>query len=388
MQSQGPSPEIIQLLQQGIAALEGGNPALARDNLKRVVALGHVNASVYLALAMAHEKLSESAEMVAALERSLEMEAVNPRALIMMADHYNNTGDHRAAASYYQQALGIKFPNDQVPPELKPFFDEAQRKLEQISTKFADYLDQQMAPAFAKNDDADGLVQKSMDLMLGRKKVYYQEPQQYYFPDLPHKEFYDASDFDWVPALEAQTDVILEELKGVMSEKQLFDAYIKQEEDRPYFDFHGMQDDDSWSAFYLWRNGELVKEAAEKCPKTLKALEEVPILHMGQRSPNILFSVLKPGAKIPPHTGMTNTRLIGHLGLVVPEGCGFRVGNDVRHWQKGKVWLFDDTIEHEAWNDSDQTRYILLFEVWKPELSEAERALVTKLFESIDQYKA
>jgi len=99
--------------------------------------------------------------------------------------------------------------------------------------------------------------------------------------------------------------------------------------------------------------------------------------------PNVLFSRLRPKTKIPPHNGYVNTRFICHLPLIVPEGCGFRVGNDIRQWEEGKAWLFDDTIEHEAWNNSDENRYILLFEVWRPELNNTEIDLVTQILESI-----
>jgi aspartyl/asparaginyl beta-hydroxylase (cupin superfamily) len=75
---------------------------------------------------------------------------------------------------------------------------------------------------------------------------------------------------------------------------------------------------------------------------------------------------------------MTNTRLVVHLPLVVPEGCVYRVGNDVRKWQEGKAWVFDDTINHEARNDSDQSRTILLFDIWNPLLGDAEQRLVAE----------
>jgi len=104
------------------------------------------------------------------------------------------------------------------------------------------------------------------------------------------------------------------------------------------------------------------------------------------RSPSILYSLLRPGARIPPHTGEVNTRLICHLPLVVPDQCSFRVGNDTRVTVEGRAWVFDDTIEHEAWNGSDRTRVILLFEIWRPELTAAERALVSSMFEAIDAY--
>ena len=92
-----------------------------------------------------------------------------------------------------------------------------------------------------------------------------------------------------------------------------------------------------------------------------------------------MFSLLKPKTRIPPHTGVTNACLVTHLPLIVPEGCGFRVGNDTRQWVPGRAWVFDDTIEHEAWNDSDRLRVVLIFDVWHPHLSPPERALITAL---------
>ena len=126
---------------------------------------------------------------------------------------------------------------------------------------------------------------------------------------------------------------------------------------------------------------------AARCPRTMAALEEVPLAHIPGRSPSVLFSLLRPGARIPPHHGYVNTRLIVHLPLVVPRGCGFRVGNEARQWVEGKVWLFDDTIEHEAWNDSDQTRLILLFEVWRPELALRDQEHISALFQTIDRLR-
>ena len=143
----------------------------------------------------------------------------------------------------------------------------------------------------------------------------------------------------------------------------------------------GMKENPDWSAFYLWRDGEIVPENAARCPKTMAALADFPLVHIQNRSPSVLFSLLRPRSRIPPHTGIVNTRLICHLPLLVPPDCGLRVGNDARRPVEGKAWLFDDTIEHEAWNDSDHPRVILLFETWRPELTAKERRLVTAMFE-------
>ena len=127
-------------------------------------------------------------------------------------------------------------------------------------------------------------------------------------------------------------------------------------------------------------------ENQARCPKTTEVMKNLPLVFSGKRCPNVLFSRLKQGSRIPPHHGMINTRLICHLPLIVPTRCGFRVGNDVREWVPGKVWLFDDTVEHEAWNDSGEDRILLIFEVWKPGLTDSEKNFMTRLLEAVDAY--
>jgi aspartyl/asparaginyl beta-hydroxylase (cupin superfamily) len=117
-------------------------------------------------------------------------------------------------------------------------------------------------------------------------------------------------------------------------------------------------------------------------------MNALPLVFSGKRCPNVLFSRLKAGATIPPHNGMINSRLIGHLPLIIPDDCGFRVGNQTRQWALGEAFLFDDTIEHEAWNHSSEDRFVLIFEVWKPELNEAEQELITRMLTAVDSYGA
>ena len=100
------------------------------------------------------------------------------------------------------------------------------------------------------------------------------------------------------------------------------------------------------------------------------------------RSPNAMFSLLAPGAHIPPHNGVANTRLVCHLPLIVPPGCWFRVGAERREWRIGAAWVFDDTIEHEARNESDSLRVILIVDTWHPDLSPGERRAVAAAMEA------
>ena len=133
-------------------------------------------------------------------------------------------------------------------------------------------------------------------------------------------------------------------------------------------------------------DGAPVPAHIEKCPKTAALLAQLPLCDIPDYAPGAYFSMLKPHTRLPAHTGTTNSRSIVHLPLVIPEGCGFRVGSQVRAWQKGRAWVFDDTIDHEAWNDSDQVRIVMIFDIWNPLLSAAERDLVRGFTMGLGRY--
>ncbi len=144
----------------------------------------------------------------------------------------------------------------------------------------------------------------------------------------------------------------------------------------------------AWSSYFLWRDGDKQDANCARCPQTAALLDSLPLAHMPGYAPTAMFSVLSPQTHIPPHTGSANTRLIVHLPLVLPPDCVFRVGNDTRPWRMGQAWVFDDTIEHEAWNKSGETRVILIFDVWNPLLTQAEQALVTEMLSALQAYNA
>ncbi len=104
------------------------------------------------------------------------------------------------------------------------------------------------------------------------------------------------------------------------------------------------------------------------------------------RAPVAFFSALKPGTHIPPHNGATNTRLTVHLPLIIPPDCALRVGEQTHVWEPGKLVLFDDTIRHEAWNNSSQLRVVLIFSVWNPLLTEIERTLVSETVQGMLEF--
>jgi len=151
-------------------------------------------------------------------------------------------------------------------------------------------------------------------------------------------------------------------------------------QDERWYDLIVILDDASSEIYYA----QLVEE--ESTRTVMAALREVPMCQMKGRTPSVLFSLLRPGAHILPHHGFTNVRLICHLPLLVPAKCGMRVGNETRPWHEGKLTIFDDSMEHEAWNSSDELRVVLLFDIWRPELSQIERELITAMMTSIDSF--
>jgi aspartyl/asparaginyl beta-hydroxylase (cupin superfamily) len=126
----------------------------------------------------------------------------------------------------------------------------------------------------------------------------------------------------------------------------------------------------------MWEDGVRNDEHCRRCPATAALLDELPLLDLPGKGPTAMFSILAPHTRIPPHTGSSNVRVTIHLPLVVPPSCGFRVGAETRSWEEGRAWAFDDTIEHEAWNDSGSPRAILIVDAWNPLLSEAERSAI------------
>jgi len=371
--------------QAAMAALREGRHAEARRMFERLAASGRADANAYLGLAYACLGAGDPGAALAATERVLALEPGNLRALLLKADHLLRSGDARTAVSHYQAVVTAAAARTQLPPDLAREVARAQSMCQRHAGQFEVALRQRLAPLGLDDPAAERFAQ-SLDVLFGRRRIYVQEPRNYYFPGLPQVQFYPRASFPWLDAVEAATAEIRAELETVLRDEGAFAPYVRSDPGRPRPQGDVMLDNPDWSAFYLWKDGAVVPANAARCPHTLAALAGAPLCRLPQRSPSVLFSLLKPHTRIPPHNGLVNTRLICHLPLIVPPGCGFRVGNETREWVEGKAWVFDDSIDHEAWNDSDHTRVILLFEVWRPELSERERALVQAMFSGIDEH--
>ena len=305
------------------------------------------------------------------------------RQLIARGDARAGSGDDRGATSFYSAALKRASALPHVPEGLMPALRHAEGQCRHYAQIYESYLMDALDKATPPRRGTRFAA--AMDILLGRRQIYLQKPRSFYFPQLPAQEFYLREAFDWVAPLEGHTAAIREEARALLEDPAAFAPYLEGDTTRAQED-HAMTGSGDWSAFYLWKDGCKIEENAARCPATMAALEKVPVSAVPGRLPTVLFSLLRPGAHIPPHHGLINTRLICHLPLIVPEGCALRVGSTIRAWREGETLIFDDTIEHEARNDSREPRVVLLFDVWQPGLSGEERDQVATLLAAITDY--
>lgn len=376
--------DLEQLARSGVAALDRGDAAAARQAFEAVVAAGRATPQLWLLLAQARAGLGDAAAAHGALDQVLAVDRGNLWALTMKGDLLQSAGDDRAAGAWYQAALDQAARLGAQPPEMAARLERARDAIGAAGRRYEAHLRATLAAAGV---DGAGLphFDEAIAIMAGAKPVQLQRPTSFYYPALPNIAFYDTGGIDWIARLEAAAPAMRAEAEAVLADPDGVSPYVERQADRPA-KAHPLLDDRRWSAFHLWREGRPVEAALAHCPATMAALAAAPVPRIAGRSPMALFSILRPGTHIPPHHGMLNTRLICHIPLIVPDGCRLRVGNHIRPVEAGKALLFDDSMEHEAWNDGASTRVILLFEVWRPELSEAERRALTAMFEAIGTY--
>jgi ornithine lipid ester-linked acyl 2-hydroxylase len=170
--------------------------------------------------------------------------------------------------------------------------------------------------------------------------------------------FFALERFPWVKHVEENWLVIREELERVLDDHAALPNFQDISKDQIE-----ITDDDRWKTFFLYGYGFKTKLGVEMCPRTAALMEQIP----GMKT--AMFSILSPRKHIRHHRGPYKGVLRYHLGLIVPrekEACRIRVGDDIRHWEEGKSVIFDDTFDHEVWNDTDETRVVLFVDVLRP----------------------
>jgi|CXWL01.1.fsa_nt_gi aspartyl/asparaginyl beta-hydroxylase (cupin superfamily) len=373
---------------QGRRRVESGEAAVALDLLSRAEALDPAYPEIPLYAAMAHRMLGALPAALAACDRALARDPYFFLALLSKGAILEQIGKPRLATLVYKNAIKIAPPPERLPPSIRMALGRAQTHVAADAQALAAHLRAQTSDLRDQNK-ADRLdrFDESIDILAGVQPRYVHDPALLYYPRLPAIPFHDREHFPWLGTLEANTEIIKQELNEVLREDLAkFAPYIQYPPEAPVNQWAQLNHSAAWSTFFLWRDGVRQDAHCARCPKTTALLESLPLAHQPGYAPTAMFSMLSPRTHIPPHTGSANTRLIVHLPLILPKTCRFRVGAETRDWRPGKAWVFDDTIEHEAWNDSDETRVILIFDVWNPLLSEAERELIAEMMSAYSAY--
>ncbi|KAF1695794.1 beta-hydroxylase [Pseudoxanthomonas jiangsuensis] len=236
-------------------------------------------------------------------------------------------------------------------------------------------------------------VRRALEGYLGLAPLQSPDPRQrptfFYVPDLQPEPYFARELFPWYEALESAFDGIRADLQRVLGEReglQPFLDFSKGARKDDYLGSRGDLDAAAWDAYFFYRHGQEFGERLQACPATAAALTQVPLTRIDAHAPEVLFSLLSPGTVIKPHHGVTNTRVVTHLPLIVPPDCALEVGGDVHEWQEGRCVTFDDSFLHQAWNHSDRLRVVMILDTWHPRLRPAEVLAIRRLVESIGDF--
>jgi aspartyl/asparaginyl beta-hydroxylase (cupin superfamily) len=376
----GDHPVALNML--GLTILARGRHGEAAALLRRAIAADPNSPELWMNLARAFREQDDDAGERQALEGALAIDQRHFMALVRLAELFERTGDGQRAAERWSGVLAMAGMMEERPAALESMLDHAREVVAAQRAGFAAAVETGLADA---RNGLDGSQRRRFDAcidhVLGRRQIYANHPAGMHFPFLPADEFFDRSHFPWLEQIEAKTDVIRGELEALLAEDQSsIRPYVAMEPGTPENKWSPLDHKLDWGALHLWKDGRRDDAVCSTVPQTVEAVEALPLSDLPGRTPTVFFSLLRPGTHLPAHTGVSNVRAIIHLPLIVPPGCAFRVGGETREWEVGRAWAFDDTIEHEAWNRSDQLRAILIFDVWNPYITEVERDLLRRFY--------
>jgi tetratricopeptide (TPR) repeat protein len=369
---------------QADRAAAAGDVASARALLERAAAAVPGRGELWLKLSAMCRAAGDLDAALEAVSGALRVDPLAFMALLVKANLLDRMGRRRAAGETYGYALA-QLP-DPVPPSFAAAVAAARERHAAHVAESAETLSRATAQAEAMLSVAEARrLARFHRNILRETRPYHSEPTHFHYPGLREREFHDREDFPWLAALEAATEGIRADFERVMAaERAELVPYVQYPDHVPLRQWAALNRNRDWTAIHLIQNGVVNPANARHCPTVMALLGQLDQPQIARRSPNAMFSLLAPGAHIPPHNGVANTRLVCHLPLIVPPGCWFRVGDERRDWKAGDAWVFDDTIEHEALNPSEALRVILIVDTWHPDLSAAERRAVAATLAASD----
>jgi aspartate beta-hydroxylase len=371
----------------GTRMMQRGDAAKARELFERALQVDPGHPSLWSNLAASLNSLGLQQEELEAVEKALTLEPRHLSSLLQKGALIEARGDVRNAARTYRNALAT-LPPGEPPPAVSAAVQHAREAVRNDDTALAGALEERLAAIRDRHGGGSyRRVDRCIELLTGQRARFTPQPTFMYFPEIPAVEFFERAEFPWLDAIEAAAEDIRTELTTVLvTDRAGLEPYVAYPDGVPLDQWRELNRSRRWSAYFLWNQGVAQPSHLARCARTAELLRGAPQCEVAGRGPTAFFSILDAATRIPPHTGVTNTRLTVHLPLIIPPDCGFRVGSETREWIPGKALIFDDTIEHEAWNHSDLPRAVLIFDIWNPYLSPAERDLVRAATEVFGTY--
>ena len=379
----------------GIEALNAGHFARSLEFFERALDAHPKNASLHKNIGLVWRARGALSEALAAFNAALRFNPRYTTAILHRAAVLEELGQQQLALTGYVTGLaeaerrGGLADIEHLPTGLRHI---VKRAIAVVQHARRSHLDRVLAQLRASHPPASlARVEHCLSVYLGERPRPAVDALQkctfMHFPDIPGHAWFERAQFPWLEEIERHTDAIRAELCQVLTEDCGFQPFIEIPHDYPGAQrWATLNGSAHWNSYFFYRDGKRFDANCSRCPLTASLLDHLPLIHMADHSPESFFSVLAPGAHIPPHTGVINTRLVVHLPLIIPADCGIRVGAETRGWNQGECIVFDDTFEHEAWNKSEQTRVVLIFDIWNPYLTEIEREAMRIVVEELGRF--
>ena len=380
---------------QGLMAL--GRFEAAATRLEALTSASPEIGEAWMRLGACRLHLGDISKAVDALERGMALAPDSFIVRLQLAEALQGLGRTEEALVHFFRAVNTaqakgRWLNDQTTaPDLRDRVRQAMAIID--AGRHALFFDA-IAP-LVRQYGADELqrVAYALEGYLGLRPAGSPDPLQkptfLHIPDLQPEPYFDRALFPWYAALEQSAEAIRMELQRVLSAREGL---------QPFLDFSGGArkgdfldnprdlDTAAWDAYFFYRHGEVFADHLAACPATAAALAQVPLTRIDGHAPEVLFSLLSPGTVIKPHHGVTNSRVVTHLPLIVPPDCALEVGGVEHAWTEGRCVTFDDTFLHAAWNRSDRLRVVMILDTWHPRLREVEVQALRRLVETIGHF--
>lgn len=378
----------------GVMALRQGQARQAVELLTKAATSDPQDALTQHQLARALHASGNLVSATLAQQRAVQLNAEFFVARLHLGELLEMAGERQQALLHYGRALRDaqdkqRWINPQTTPEpLRPLVEHA------VLTFRAGRRELLLSiiEPLARRHGASSLarVERCLRIHLGEEAAPYSDPRQQptflYFPDLPASPYMDRDLCPWLADLEVATASIQSELSRLIESSQGRERVFTSDE-LEKANLQGLRGRPAWDGYYFYRHGEARDENCVLCPNTLQALDALPLCRAREHAPEVFFSVLAPGTRLMPHRGVTNTRIVGHLPLLVPQDCALSVAGEMHEWREGRVVVFDDTYEHEAWNRSESIRVVLIFDIWNPHLTDIECQAIADLVPAIGDFR-